>query len=138
MTPAGYHIVARTPDVASFNHLRESAGWGMLDPAQVEAGLAHTLRAWVAIQNGEIIGMVRLLGDGAMKIALEELVILPAHRHQGIGHALMSEVMRYIDTLPPRCTINLMAVPGAAKFYARYGFEIRPPERPGMQLRKPA
>ncbi len=136
MQPAGYRIETRLPDVASFNRLRESSGWWALDPAQVEAGLAHSLRAWCALQGEEIVGIVRLVGDGAMKIALEELIVHPDHRRQGIAHALMREAMAYIDTLPPRCTINLMAAPGAASFYLEFGFEIRPPERPGMQLRK--
>ena len=31
-----------------------------------------------------------------------------------------------------------MAAPGAASFYLEFGFEIRPPEKPGMQLRTKA
>lgn len=131
-----YRIEARIPDVESFNRLRKLAGWMTFDPEQVASGLRNSLKAWCALRDDEIIGIVRLVGDGTMKIALEELVVHPEHRHCGIGHALMREVMAYIDTLPPRCTINLMAAPGAASFYLEFGFEIRPPERPGMQMRK--
>jgi hypothetical protein len=36
---------ARLPDVASFNHLRELAGWGAPDPAPLATGLPMRTRS---------------------------------------------------------------------------------------------
>ena len=123
------------PNAAAFNRLREAAGWGRIAPAVVDRGLARSVCSWCAFVDDEVVGFVRLVGDGAMKLSVEELLVAPAYRRQGIARALMAQVMHYIEALPEGCTINLMAAEGMQDFYAALGFKVRPPERPGMQMR---
>jgi len=124
------------PCAADFNRLREYAGWGRIDPALVERGLANSVQGFCAWADKELVGFVRLVGDGALKLSVEELLVAPDYRRRGIARALMAEVMAYIEALPAGCTINLMAAEAMRDFYARLGFKIRPPERPGMQMRR--
>ncbi|MDP5238925.1 GNAT family N-acetyltransferase [Uliginosibacterium sp. 31-16] len=131
-----YQIFEATPSAEEFNHLRELAGWGKIDPAVVNVGLCNSVHALCAWEDDELVGFVRLVGDGAMKLSVEELLVHPEHRRRGIATALMAGVMAYIAVLPPGCTINLMAAEGLSDFYTKLGFRVRPETRPGMQMRR--
>jgi len=131
-----WRITEGVPSTEDFNRLRELAGWNRIDPQLVQTGLANSVLALLAILGDEVIGFVRLVGDGAMKLSVEELLVHPAYRRQGIATALMERIMTHIDSLPAGCTVNLMAAEGLADFYAAFGFKLRPENRPGMQLRR--
>lgn len=130
-----FEIIEEIPSAEVFNHLRELVGWGRIDSEVVKLGLANSVYSLCAVVDHEIVGFVRLVGDGHLKLSVEELIVAPTHQRQGIARALMERLMIYIGTQPSGCTINLMAAKGLAGFYASLGFSARQPEQPGMQMR---
>lgn len=130
-----FRIENRCIAPATFNQLRQLAGWGALDEKMVEAGLRNSVQCWCALTGDEVVGFVRLVGDGVLNLSVEELLVHPDHRRRGIAQALMEALMTYVRSLPTGCTINLMAAPEITRFYEKFGFRVRPPERPGMQIR---
>jgi ribosomal protein S18 acetylase RimI-like enzyme len=123
------------PTAEDFNRLRESVGWGKLDNEIVQKGLSNSLYSLCVIHESQIIGMCRLVGDGALKIYIEELIIDPKYQRKGLGKMLMIKIMEYISyNYKKGCSIGLFANTGLESFYNSYGFIRRENDKPGMKL----
>lgn len=55
---------------------------------QVEQALKNDLLDIVAIVNDYVVGMGRLVGDGAMYWYLQEIIVLPEYQGNGIGTSI--------------------------------------------------
>lgn len=105
----------------------------------VEISLKNSYAVFSVEIDGKVIGMARLLGDGAMAFYLKDLVILPEYQKQGIGKALMEYIQAYImDKLEPGwiACLELMSAKGKETFYEKFGFEKRPTEYRGAGMMK--
>ncbi|MDD4255807.1 MAG: GNAT family N-acetyltransferase [Methanofollis sp.] len=75
----------------------------------------------VATDGGRAVGMGRAISDGCSDAYLQDIVVLPAYRGQGIGDAI-------VEKLVSSCRekgvawIGLVAQPGTVPFYERHGF----------------
>jgi len=52
--------------------------------------------AWLVISAwdaGELVGLVRVVGDGVTVAYIQDLLVHPTHQRQGIGRALLTEVL---------------------------------------------
>jgi len=73
--------------------------------------------------SGKAIGMGRILSDGISDAYLQDLIILPEYRKQGLGQKL-------VRVLIDRCRsqgihwIGLIAEPGQNEFYESLGFKL--------------
>ena len=125
----------RLPSVDDFNRLLDSVGWRKLDSYIVQKVLNYSLYSLCLIHETRVIGICRLVGDGAMKIYVEELIIDPKYQRQGLGKLLMNRVMEYVSrTYTKGCSIGLFANTGLEKFYNSWGFTKRADDKPGMKL----
>ena len=60
-------------------------------------------------------------------------IVLPEFQRNGIGKRVMDAVMSYLSShAHPHAFVGLMATKGVSKFYEKYEFVERPPDRPGM------
>ena len=95
------------------------------------AALAGSMFGVIAEVDGELAGMGRVIGDGAMYFHVHDVVVAPRHQSAGVGKALMHAVIdRLLETATPDAKISLFAADGAADFYRRLGFE---PSARGMR-----
>lgn len=79
----------RTPELAdAVNH---AAGWTQILPEHLQA--TTPLRAYVARCDGQVAGRVRSVHCAAGTWCAD-MFVLPAHRRQGIGSALLSALLR--------------------------------------------
>ena len=62
-------------------------------PQMLEQSLAHSLAIYVARDGEEIVGLVRLVGDGFSSVFVQDLLVLPTYQRQGIGSDLMKEAL---------------------------------------------
>jgi aralkylamine N-acetyltransferase len=75
----------------------------------------------IAPSSGNIVGMGRLISDGASDAYIHDLIVLPGYRDQGIGTTIL-------DALLAICHenhigwIGLIAGPKTEYFYTRAGF----------------
>ena len=85
--------------------------------------------------NQEVVGMARVVGDGALNFEIVDVAVLPQHQRQGYGNLLMSCVMKYLDTAAGESAyITLMAdVPA---LYEKFGFQLSRPASEGMYIIK--
>ncbi len=133
-----YQISEELPSVEDFNNLRDSVGWGRIENGLVAKGLSQSLYSICLKHNNEVIGCCRLVGDGALKVYVEELIVHPNHQKKGLGTLLMDKIMEYVKgNYRKGCSIGLFANTGLEKFYNKFGFSKRKEDMPGMLYRMP-
>ena len=75
--------------------LYQAVGWTNYtnQPQMLEQSLAHSLATYLARDGEEIVGLVRLVGDGFSSVFVQDLIVLPSYQRQGIGSALMKKAL---------------------------------------------
>ena len=131
-----YHENDLSP--AEVDRIRAAVGWSALPEGQLAKALAACAYSVAAHQQGQPVGMARLVGDGVYYL-LCDVAVLPACQGQGVGREL---VRRAVDFARrglregQRCSITLVSAKGKEPFYRSLGFASIPGDRAGdgMQL----
>ena len=76
-------------------HLYQAVGWTNYtnQPQMLEQAMSHSLATYLARDGEEIVGLVRLVGDGFSSVFVQDLIVLPSYQRQGIGSNLMKEAL---------------------------------------------
>ena len=76
-------------------HLYQAVGWTNYtnQPQMLEQALSHSLATYLARDGEEIVGLVRLVGDGFSSVFVQDLIVLPSYQRQGIGSDLMKQAL---------------------------------------------
>ena len=95
------------------------AEWPEREPWRLEA-LARSC-TWLAAHDpdGTLVGVARVLDDGAIHASLWDVIVHPDRRRRGIGTAL---VRAALDQCTDRRLIALVSTPSAVPFFAAMGF----------------
>lgn len=132
---AELRIEERAPNPDEYSRLRLAVGWGGYDAAVAAAGLARSVYCVCARRGEKLLGMARVVGDGALTFYVQDVIVLPEHQGQGIGAMLMDSVMGYVRAhASHNSVVGLMAAKGKEGFYERYGFTKRPNEKLGSGM----
>lgn len=127
-------IIVRKPTVAEYCHLRKACSWPVPDATACETALRNSVLGVVATLDGQTIGMGRIVGDGALWNYVQDVIVLPEHQRKGLGKRLMDTLIAELaKTAAPGSDIALIAAPGKAPFYERYGFGICTSDKPAMR-----
>ncbi|WP_310602782.1 GNAT family N-acetyltransferase [Anaerosporobacter sp.] len=118
-------------------HLREHTTWTLHSLADFKSALQGSLLTVSAYHGKKLIGMGRLIGDGFLCFYLQDIIILPEYRMQGIGSKIVSTILEDIQkNATTSITVGLMSAKGAESFYEKLGFEKRLgiPKGYGMEI----
>jgi len=123
--------------VNEYLNLRASVGWRSLTLRQAEKALRGSLYIMGVYDDDKLIGMGRIVGDGAVICYIQDLIVLPEYHGQGIGSKLIKELRRYVVSLigeDEMMMFDLMCAKGREAFYEKNGFTARPTDTlgPGM------
>lgn len=74
--------------------LYNAVGWAAYtrDPVRLAAAVSASLAVVTARQDGELIGLARVVGDGQTIVYLQDILIRPTHQRRGIGRELFQRV----------------------------------------------
>ena len=74
-------------------HLYQAVGWTNYtnQPQMLSQALTHSLATYLARDGEEVVGLVRLIGDGFSSVFVQDLIVLPTYQRQGIGSHLMKK-----------------------------------------------
>lgn len=115
--------------------LRESVGWANFPNA--EKTIENSLYTIAVMQDEQVVGMGRLIGDG-MYYMMADVVVHPNYQKKGIGNQIVSMIIEYVNEQTPvggRSSIQLIAEKGKEPFYVKKGFKIIPHEFCGSGMR---
>ncbi len=112
-----------------FVRLRATTGFADIPIEHARKALKNGLINVSALNNGELIGMGRLVGDGAMYWYLQEIVVLPEYQGMGIGTKIVNYLVEYAvknSSTGKFTTIGGVSAKGKEGFYQKLGFEVIP------------
>ena len=132
-----YEIVQETPSVEDYIRVRREARLSAKSHEAARIGLPNSLFAVKVLQDGEVVGMGRVIGDGGCFFEVVDIAVVPAHQGKGLGRRIMEEIMAFIqgNALPGTYVSLITTDP---EFYTRFGFKLTSPPDDGMCLRFPA
>ena len=108
---------------ADIQRLYAEVGWTAYTenmPA-LEQGYKNSLLVLAAYENEELLGIVRVVGDGYTIIWIQDILVFPSKQRQGIGTALLKAVL---NKYPDVRQIELATdnTPETIAFYKSLGF----------------
>lgn len=137
MADRGFEDAA--PEPREYLDLRAACGLGprSLDGARI--GLQNSLYATLMRDRaGHLIALGRVVGDGGLFAQITEIAVHPDHQGRGLGDLVLQRVLAWCRAnLSEQCYLSLVSNAGLPPWYARHGFTVCPPEKPGMALSIP-
>lgn len=133
----GVEIYENKLTVDSYIEIKESVCKINNSKLQIEKSLKNDLYDVVVIDGNKLVGMGRIVGDGAIYWYLQDIAVIPEYQGKGVGRIIVKKLMDYIynnSLTDTKTTIGLMAAKGKEKFYEKFGFVVRPNDfqGPGM------
>lgn len=131
-------LVENDISVEDYLALRKRVGWKRLSEKQAGTAIEKSIFFVKAVdKNGKIVGMGRLVGDGAVICYIQDLVVAPDFQGMGVGSLIIGRLIEYVKELREENTtmmLCLMCAKGREKFYLKHGFMARPNDTlgPGM------
>ncbi|MFK5583741.1 MULTISPECIES: GNAT family N-acetyltransferase [unclassified Serinicoccus] len=107
--------------------LYDAVGWSAYttDPQTLEAAVRGSTQVVTARYQGELLGLARVVSDGASIAYLQDVLVRPELQREGVGRALVDAALAPFS----RCRQQVLLTddePGQRKFYESLGWsEIR-------------
>lgn len=104
--------------------LYESVGWTNYTarPKMLKGAYENSLLTLAAYEDKALVGIVRVVGDGASIVFIQDLLVRPDFQRKGIGTALMKAVL---ERYPAVYQMELMTddTEKTVAFYQSMGFQ---------------
>lgn len=126
-----------TITVKDYLEIRSQVGWIELKKEQAVRALENSLYVVGAYDGNKLLGMGRIVGDGAVICYVQDLIVIPDKQHMGIGSMVLKKLQQYVESLHmenSQMMLCLMCAKGRESFYEQHGFVARPTDNlgPGM------
>lgn len=111
--------------ISEFQSTRIACGLEPLERTLVKRALTNSLLTLTAEWGSEVVGLLRVAGDGSFIFVLADVMVLPTYRNRGIASALLAHALNYIGALMPpghAAMVSLIAAKGKEDLYRRAGF----------------
>ncbi len=118
-------ITKTLPTQEETRHLYNDAGWSAYtkDMPRLMAALGHSQDVICAREDGQLVGLVRSVGDGHTILYVQDILVLKSHQQQGVGRLLLTALL---DKYPQVRQTVLITDKSAATdaFYRKLGFVL--------------
>ena len=114
----GYSISKEIPAVDEFIALRLAAGLSAKTTEAAQRGLPASLFSVCVRDNGRLIGMGRVIGDGGCNFEVVDVAVHPEYQRRGLGYQIMEVLMNDLrGNAPKSAYVCLIADHGAPALY---------------------
>ncbi len=128
-----FRIEKRRLKVNEYQALRGTTDWFSVDDEVVAKSIQNDLFSVCVFDDTTLVGMGRIVGDGAIYFYIQDVIVIPSYQGKGIGVLIMNEIETYLEANAfNNSFIGLMAADGIQKFYHKFGYLERAETRPGM------
>lgn len=75
--------------------LYKSVGWSAYTdhPEVLRKGFDNSLLTLAAYDGGELMGIIRTVGDGHTVVFIQDILVFPKHQRRGVGTALVQAIL---------------------------------------------
>lgn len=80
---------------AEILRLYASVGWTAYTdhPEALRKGFEHSLLTLAAYKGNQLLGLIRIVGDGYTIVFIQDILVFPEEQRKGIGSALLRAVL---------------------------------------------
>ncbi|MEA3408349.1 MAG: GNAT family N-acetyltransferase, partial [Chloroflexota bacterium] len=119
-----YHLIERVATLEEYRALCTAVGWDdAINFRAARDALPRSLYGVVVEHEGEVVGMGRVVGDGAIFFYVQDAAVLPAHQGRGVGRLIVEGLVAHVRRVAPeKAFLGVFAEVGTEGFYERYGF----------------
>ena len=122
----GFVVKNVFPTNEEFNKLFYSVGWGNRKNSKINEHRKSSVYSVCVYSDDEIIGMARVVGDGAY-YTVYDVVVDSAFQGKGVGALLMEKIVNWYKSIEDDDSyLYLGASFGKEGFYEKFGFKARP------------
>lgn len=126
------------PTTEDYFMLFGTTGWNDVYGASAGELYNAISSSWYAVcaydEADKLIGFGRVISDGVLYAVICDMIVEPKYQNQGIGSALLQWMIRKCKETNIRI-IWLFAAADKSGFYKKHGFNERPLNAPGMQMK---
>lgn len=134
MDAASIELVERFPEPPDYCRLRRDAGMAPRSLDAARRGLANTLHGVSLLNDGAVVGMGRVIGDGGCFFIVCDIAVDPRWQGRGLGKRIMGALDAWLRAnAPPSAVVSLVADGEAKHLYAKYGFVETTPHSVNME-----
>jgi len=91
------------------------------DLNQLQQALENSLYVLTAWEGEQLIGLIRIVGDGLTILYIQDILVLNSHQNQGIATELMNRVLEKYKDVRQKVLLTEEA-PDVRHFYEKNGF----------------
>ena len=119
----------RVPTLEEHRALSLAVGWiDAFDWDSMQGSLDASLAGAVVLDDGEAVGMGRLVGDGVKYFYVQDMAVVPSHQRRGVGDLVMTALMEHVaEVAPSYAFVGLFSTAAGEGLYRAHGFDV-----PGM------
>jgi GNAT superfamily N-acetyltransferase len=128
------------PAPEEYHALFETTGWNAgyrATPEELDRANRSSWFLVAAYEGARLVAFGRIVSDGILHAMVYDMIVRPERQRAGFGSKVLSRLVARCREAGIR-DVQLFCARGKKEFYLRHGFEPRPDDAPGMQLRKDA
>ena len=118
-------IELRRPTVEEYVDLRRSVGWRVPPARAVDRALDATTFSAIATDGAAVVGLGRIVGDGAFYNFVVDLIVRPEAQGRGVGRMLLSTLEGEVADGSSTRVLQLLADEDVTPFYESLGYMRR-------------
>lgn len=115
-------IELRLPTADEYVDLRRSVGWRIPAAGDVERALEATKVSAIATDGATVVGLGRVVGDGAFYDFVVDLIVRPEAQGRGVGRLLLSTLEREVANGSATGVLQVVADEDVTPFYESSGY----------------
>ena len=104
-------LIENSITIDEYLYLREQVGWALLSDRQAQMAIENSLYNVKAVdEHGYILGMGRIVGDGAVISYIQDLVVIPEAQGKGVGSMIIKSLISYVESIKEDGTTMMLCL----------------------------